>query len=137
MKLIIAILSLAITLPVFAIPTPVEQPVCDRRRLLRKRCNITGCIVSVAFTSLACAAAAAEEGLNPVADAHCLIALGETIDKFSECSSCFPDPVTSIDSILSEIEDFLNEEDDGGDPGDGDGGFGGGDGGGGGGGGGC
>ncbi|TDL29046.1 hypothetical protein BD410DRAFT_833418 [Rickenella mellea] len=135
MRLTTAFLVLAIALPISATPTPLEivGPGCERKRTLRKRCDITGCIISVGFTSAVCAAAALEGGLNPLADAECLIALGDAIANFGECSSCFPDPVTSVDSVLSDIEGLLDGEGGGGSAGDGGGGDGGGDGGGGGG----
>ncbi|TDL29065.1 hypothetical protein BD410DRAFT_2429 [Rickenella mellea] len=63
MKLSVAFLALAIAAPILCSPTP-GKPSCERKRSLRKRCEFTGCIISVGFTSAVCAAAAAEEGLS-------------------------------------------------------------------------
>ncbi|TDL15006.1 hypothetical protein BD410DRAFT_856978 [Rickenella mellea] len=128
MKLTITFLTLAVALPILAMPTPSEVSMCRKRRL-GKRCDITGCIASLALTVPPCATAAAGERLNHVADADCVIALGEAIENFGRCSSCFPDPDTNTNSVLSAIENFLGDDGDGSEPGEGDGGIGGGDGG--------
>ncbi|TDL29862.1 hypothetical protein BD410DRAFT_44844 [Rickenella mellea] len=129
MRLVIALLALTFALPIFAVPAPTNPThQCDRKkkRNLRKRCSITGCIQSLASVSAPCLAAASEEGLNPSADAECIIGIGEAVDTFDECTSCFPD--ISVSDVFPDIVNLLNEPDssDGDDEGDQGGEFGGG-----------
>ncbi|KAL5117318.1 hypothetical protein ACEQ8H_004763 [Pleosporales sp. CAS-2024a] len=52
-------------------------------------CSKIKCVFALAPTVAACAAAAAEEGLNPIADAGCIIALGNSVvNPPAACSGC-------------------------------------------------
>ncbi|KAJ7830719.1 hypothetical protein B0H14DRAFT_3862294 [Mycena olivaceomarginata] len=52
-------------------------------------CNIATCVLDLAHTVTSCASAAAEDGVNPIADGICITdALQELSDLPSTCSGC-------------------------------------------------
>ncbi|KAF2241676.1 hypothetical protein BU26DRAFT_571438 [Trematosphaeria pertusa] len=52
-------------------------------------CNLLGCLAALAPASVTCAAALAEEGLNPIADAACFAsALNNIANPPAACANC-------------------------------------------------
>ncbi|CZT19091.1 uncharacterized protein RCC_04937 [Ramularia collo-cygni] len=52
--------------------------------------NLEKCVLHLASTGGSCAAAAAEAGVNPVADIACVASASSTAANFDECKSCIP-----------------------------------------------
>ncbi|KAJ6553138.1 hypothetical protein B0H19DRAFT_1263543 [Mycena capillaripes] len=58
--------------------------------LLVRSCSVKNCVLALAPLVISCAAAAAEDGVNPFADADCLFDAAKDITHFpAACNGCF------------------------------------------------
>lgn len=70
--------------------TVVPATAADIHKLSAQGCNIINCAVALAPTIIGCAAAAAQEFLDPFSDAACIAAAANAgINPPSACTSCF------------------------------------------------
>ncbi|KIM81293.1 hypothetical protein PILCRDRAFT_821760 [Piloderma croceum F 1598] len=75
---------------------------------LARRCDVTGCAVSLGPTAVSCVTAAVQDGLDPLSDAGCLTSgasLGVNLP--SSCSGCTGGVGTTITSALGSAESSI------------------------------
>ncbi|KAJ6520996.1 hypothetical protein DFH09DRAFT_224693 [Mycena vulgaris] len=78
---------------------------------MRRGCDIGQCVIDIGPAVIGCAAAIAEEGANPFADATCLLSAAKDIKNFpASCTGCPEqlDVTSAIDSATNAVENGIS-----------------------------
>ncbi|KAJ7364846.1 hypothetical protein DFH08DRAFT_950397 [Mycena albidolilacea] len=101
MQLSLVAILLAITATVVSGAPAAAKP-------KKNTCDVAKCVADLAPTVAACAAAAAQDGIDPISDAACLTAASTTASKLpAPCNGCAAKLGVKLDSAKNAIEGLI------------------------------